>query len=59
VRVEARAYWEGAEDMGAVVRERIAALGATPKVLRDVDDLLERARSHTQGELKEALGLPS
>ncbi|HUZ79936.1 MAG TPA: hypothetical protein VMV28_04905 [Thermoplasmata archaeon] len=45
--------------MGAVVRERIAALGATPKVLRDVDDLLERARSHTQGELKEALGLPS
>jgi len=56
---ERAASWSGAEEMGAVIRERLAALGASAKVLRDVDDLVERARSHNRADFKESLGLPN
>ena len=54
---ERMAYWDGAERMGEEIRERLAAQAAPPKVLREVEDLLARARSHNQGEFRFSLGL--
>ena len=51
------AYWDGAERMGEEIRERLVAQAVPPKVLREVEDLLSRARSHNQGQFRFSLGL--
>lgn len=54
---ERLAFWDGAERMGEEIRERLAGRGVPPKVMREVEDLLARARSHNQGEFRFSLGL--